>query len=202
MLRAGHDESGVTLIELLIVLTLVGVIGGVVTSGIVSAFASSRATTARVHALNELEIALQRVTADLRAAEEFVLSDSGDFDTELGLVVTIDGERKTVRYLLEPTGDNEQALIRQDTGQTLVTLVVNSEEDEPVFRYLDRFGVDLKCEPIPEDCSVTRSDADIRDAYKQAASLDVRLVRGIEGSTPVMVETTVSVRNIRYGSVS
>lgn len=183
-------DGGFTLVELLVVVLLLGIVGGVVTSSIVSALSSARSTTARVHALNELEIAMQRVLGDLRAAEQFVWSGSGDFDTEFGVVVSVDGVPRTINYLLVEADDGQQALVREDTGQTLVTLVGN-EEDEAVFRYLDQFGNELNCNDPPE-CN----------DYKASAALEVRLVRGIEGSEPVMIESRVSVRNVRYGGVS
>lgn len=176
-------EAGVTLVELLVAMLLLGVVGGVVTSAIVSAMSASQTTTARIQAVQELEIGLQRVTRDLRAADPLVLSGGGDFEDELGASVLADGERRTVNYRL--VGEvGEQRFIREDTGQTLVALVDNG--GEPVFRYLDRHGEEIECD---EDCP---------SEYLRARQIEVRLVRDIGADGDIEVATKVGVRNIRY----
>lgn len=179
-----RDARGFTVVELLVVMLLLGIVGGVVGSAIVSGLNSSRATTARTVALHELEIALQRMTRDLRAADPLVLSDSGDFDTQLGARIDRDGTRSVVSYEIQ-VNDGVQQLVRVDTGQTLVSLVDNG--GEPVFRYLDSEGIEIQC---TTDCS---------SKYLGTARVELRLVREIPGSEPARAITSVGVRAIRYG---
>lgn len=178
----GTSEAGFTLVEVLVVLTLFSVIGGIVTAGVVSALRSAAQTNAKIEALNELEIASQRVTRDLRAAEGIVIS-SGDPEREITTLLRSEaGNIEAVSYIVQ---DGE--LIRVDTGQTLVTAVGNAAT-EPVFVYLDRRG-----DPLPS-CT----DA----GCEGLAQVGLRLVRDVEDLNPVIVETRTSVRNVRYGSIS
>lgn len=182
--RFSGSARGFTVVELLVVMVLLGIVGSVVGSAIVGGFRSSRATTARTVALHELEVAMQRMTRDLRAADPLVLSESGDYASQLGARIDRDGTRSVVSYEIQ-VDDGVQQLVRVDTGQTLVSLVDNG--GEPVFRYLDAEGAEIVCST---DCA---SD------YLGTNRLEIRLVREIPDSEPVRAITSVGVRAIRYG---
>jgi prepilin-type N-terminal cleavage/methylation domain-containing protein len=177
-------DQGFTLVELLVVMVLMGVVGGVVVNAVTTSLRSASSTTARVTALHELEIGLQRITRDLRAADPLVLSTSAAYATDLGAEIDRSGSRREVRFTLT-TVDGQQRVMQMDTGQTLVTEVDNGPD--PIFRYLDAVGDDVIC---TTDCA---------EKYLGAAQIEVRLVRNIPGSTPVQAETRVAVRSIRYG---
>lgn len=179
-----HDgDDGVTLVELLVVMVILGVVGSIVTMAVTTSLHSAGSTSARVLALDELQTATQRISRDLRAAEEFIIFDDDDLDREVTVSVFRGGTEQEVTYRVEER-DGDDVLVRHDTGQTLITLVDN--EDEPVFTYLDSFG-----DPI--DCA-----GDCGNAYSKADQIRIRLVRGIENREPVIVETLVDVRNTRY----
>lgn len=182
--RRSPRDDGFTLIELLVVVVILGVVGTVVGSAIVSAMRSAQVSTARVEATQELEIALQRVTRDLRAADPLILSEDDEFEDELGASIVRGGDRTTVFYRLLEI-DGRQQLVHEDTGRTLVSFVDNG--DEPLFRYLDRFGEEIVCTTT---CS---------SAYLKSAQIEIRLVRIIDDRAPIRVTTRVSVRAIRYG---
>jgi prepilin-type N-terminal cleavage/methylation domain-containing protein len=180
-----NDQRGFTLVELLVVLALLGIVGGIVGNAVITSFHSSRATTSRTIALHELEIGLQRMTRDLRAADPLVLSSAGDYERQIGAWIDRDGTREIVRYeIVEVNGD--QQLVRVDTNQTLVSLVDNG--GEPVFRYLDEAGDQIAC---TTDCS---------SAYLRAARIEIRLVREIPNGEPVRAVTSVGVRGIRFST--
>lgn len=206
--RSRRDEAGITLVELLVVMILLGVVGGIVTTAIVTTLQSASSTQARVLALNELENALQRVSRDLRVADPLRLSPDvtslnyvsevaddglGLFGTDLGARITRDGSSFTdVRYRLISDGEDEpQRLVREDTGQTLVTLVDNG--GVPVFAYLDAVGDELTCD------SALLSLGACEDLLASAAQIRITLVREIEGRRAVQADTVVNVRSIRYG---
>lgn len=178
-------DGGFTLVEVLVVLVLMGVVGGVVVSSITTSFRSSANTTSRIVALQELEVALQRMTRDLRAADPLSLSTTGNFSRELGATIDRGGSISTVTYeIVEVDGD--QQLVRIDTGQTLVSLVDNG--GQPVFRYLDDEGADVVCTP---DCAT----AYLRDT----ARIEIRLVRALPDGQDVRATTSVGIRSLRYG---
>lgn len=186
-LLRSRSEAGFTLVELLVVLVLLGVVGGVVVSAITTGLRSSANTTARITALQELEIALQRMTGDLRAANPLQLSTTGNYEREIGARIDRDGSVTDVTYEVRTVAGVQQ-LIRVDTGQTLVSLVDNG--GEPVFRYLDEDGEDVDCST---DCST---------AYLQDTSrIEIRLVRSLGNGDDVRAITSVGIRSLRYGGV-
>jgi prepilin-type N-terminal cleavage/methylation domain-containing protein len=188
--RLRADRDGVTLVELLVVMILLGAVGSIVTSAVVTGLRSAAATQARIEALHELEVALQRVSRDLRAAKVLTLSPDDAFGRDLGAELDRDGVALEVRYrVVDDVVSGVSELVREDTGQTLVTLVDN-DGAEPVFRYLRATG-----EPVPCD-----TDEECRQAYLHAAQIEISLVRAIPGQGDIRAATRVSVRSIRYGS--
>lgn len=200
-----RGEQGFTIIELLVVIVILGVVGGMVTTAVVTSLRAASATTSRVLALDELQTAMQRVSRDLRAAELFIITDSTAVDREVTVVVFRNGEEQEVTYSVQ-NRDGVDVLVREDTGQTLITLVDNCEvpdqasEDEeipespdsiascaePVFTYLNSDGTEIDC------------DADCANAYSKARQVEIRFIRGINDREPVIVESLVNVRNTRY----
>lgn len=194
------SEGGFTLVELLIVVTLLGVVGAIVTTGIVTALDNARMTQSRVDALQELEIGGQRIARELRAAQVLVLFDDVDdeyddldpepFSRQLGADGIRDGEEYTVTFeVIEGEGDEPAQLISDTDGaeQVLITLV-NLDGDDPIFRYLNSRGEELEC---VVSCAAT---------YASASRIEIVLRRNVGGDRPpVTVRTQVSVRNIRYG---
>lgn len=181
-----RQESGATLVELLVVMLIFGVVGSVVLSSTIAGLQNAAATNARIDALQELELAMQRVTRDLRAADPLELV-TDEYETALGASILRDGERSSVRFRLIDVGDVQQ-MVREDTSQTLVTNLDNA--GDPVFEYLDRFGEEISC---TTDCDTE---------LLKAAQVQVRFVRVIQDSTPAIVETRVGIRNLRHGSDS
>jgi type II secretory pathway pseudopilin PulG len=186
--RIRRDTAGATLVELLVVMVLLGVIGSVVTSAVITGLRSAASTQARLEALHELEVAVQRVSRDLRAARVLSLSPDDAFGRDLGAEIDRDGQDLTVRYRVVAV-DGVDELVREDTGQTLVTLVDN-DAAQPVFRYLTSAGDEVPCTTV-DDCKI---------AYLQSAQIEISLVRAVPGQGDIRASTRVSVRSIRYGS--
>ncbi len=208
MLTRG-SEAGFSLIELLIVMVLMGVIGGVVTTSIVQAMQNSRATSERSIALHDIERSLQTVARELRVADPIYLTDGEDYQSTIGAEVVRDRKvavhtftieliddvqflvQDTTEYPLDslddgdPTNDDPVTLPRR----RLVTDLDNGLES--VFTYHDEDGVEIECDiAIASQCD---------DRYADASQVGIRLVRNLDGQEPIRAETRVSVRNTRYG---
>lgn len=192
-----RNEGGFSLIELLVVLVITGIVGGVVVSAITAGMRSASQTSTRIDATQELEVALQRMSRDIRAADPLELSPSGAFATEAGAKVVRGPKTFRVMYFLDASGSELRSeLIELDAqGQPLPgvaeqQLVTNVDMGtEPVFSYLDATGRELTgCSP---DCATT---------YREASQVGIRLVRRLDDDSRVVVETRVSVRSVRYRS--
>ena len=66
------DDSGFTLVELLITIVLMSVVSGVALTGLVQGLQTSDAAQRRIDAFDEVQIALERVARELRAADPVV----------------------------------------------------------------------------------------------------------------------------------
>lgn len=195
------DERGFTLVELLVVVVILGVVGAGVVSAIVTALRSSAETTARIEAQQELEIALQRVTREFRVARSFEITK--DFGTELGANIVRGGTpEQLIFFQLEPNLDDDgdedntnQLVMVDDSGdRTLISLVANDEDFEPLFRYYDRFGQPVNCDGLDNDeCS--------EELLAKTVQVEVALFRSMPGDLdPIRVQSTITARNLRYGS--
>lgn len=63
-----RGEDGISLVELIVVMALLLVVGGIFVSGLVGGFRASGLVEARRDAMSELQIGVQRMTRDVRAA--------------------------------------------------------------------------------------------------------------------------------------
>ena len=212
MLNSGRirDQSGVTLIELMIVMVLMGVVGVIVLRGFVSASEITATGTQRADALEDIRPAIQRMTRELRAADPLVISPSLSYATELSAVVhrggqtfrhsyaVVDGaepgEHELWEEVYEVAADGTETLSR---ANQLVILVDGTSD--PVFSYLDDAGVPIVC----DDLNLSTVDAQLacRGRLVAASQVGIRLTRQVAGQTSgIDIDTTISVRNVRYGS--
>jgi prepilin-type N-terminal cleavage/methylation domain-containing protein len=76
MKRAKGDERGVTLVEVLVAIVLFGVLGSVITAGLVSATKQSSYTNNVATAESTLNTAMERLSRDVRSLDPGVLSGS------------------------------------------------------------------------------------------------------------------------------
>jgi prepilin-type N-terminal cleavage/methylation domain-containing protein len=210
---ADRGEAGFTLVELLVVIVLLGVVGGVVVSAITTGLRSASASTARTMALHDIEVALQRVGRDLRAADPLYLTASTDYGTTIGAEFLRDRKIEVVRFSIDVEDgvrylvQNSQQFDLDDviSGNPTATvlpqrrLVVDIDnddpEDDPIFVYYDADGILIDC--VPGEHGETKQSCD--DEYGAAQQIGIRLVRNVPGQEPIRAETRVNVRNTRYG---
>jgi prepilin-type N-terminal cleavage/methylation domain-containing protein len=206
-----RDQRGFTVVELLVAVLLLGIVGTVVTSAVVTGLRTSRVTTERTMALHDLEIALQRVGRELRMADPLYLTDGTDYGTVVGAEVVQGRAVHVVRFAVQDGDDGVQRLVQdttsfdldawvsgttdedaQPTSRVLVTAIDNGTA--PVFTYFDRENNPIVCDATTED------KADCDDRYAEATQIGVELVREVDGQDPVRASTRINVRNTRYGS--
>jgi prepilin-type N-terminal cleavage/methylation domain-containing protein len=213
--RRIRPQAGFTLVELLVVLVLLGVVGGIVTSAIVTGMTNARTTTARTVALHDLEIALQRVGRELRAADPLYVTSGDGYARQVGAEVTRDRAVHIVTFTVVTEGGRQ--LLVQDTQSATFEAIANAPpgtaiedllspqvrrqlvvdvDDDQVFTYYDRNGNRIDCDPQDEE--KTKEECDL--AYSDAYQLGIRLVRQVGDQRPLQAETRINVRNMRYRS--
>lgn len=191
-------EQGVTLVELLVVMVLLGLVGSVVMSSSIQALQFQATSTARMDAVHELEGAIQRVTRDLRAAEILQFPTDRNANAFIGADIRRDNRDLSITYGLEDV-DGVQGLVQtvsegeeQISERQLVTVL--SDETTAVFRYLDGDGQRIACSDDHETCA--------KEYLRQAWAVAIRFERVVTDQEPVVVETVVNLRNVRYGGTT
>ena len=78
-----EQEDGLTLIELLVVIVLLGVVGAITISGIVTSQRAARWQVEYTHTLNESKKALERITGDIRGANPLLVAEADRLEFEM-----------------------------------------------------------------------------------------------------------------------
>jgi type II secretory pathway pseudopilin PulG len=208
--RSRQDaEAGYSLVELLVVMLMLSVIGGFVTTSVVTGMRTAQATEARTYALADIHRGLERVGRELRAANPIDLDVAGDYAGSLGATVVRDGHRVEFRYYLQAQDDGRTDLLEDvqrtdlETGVTeaqnglFIADIANRDSGTPLFTYFETDDVSKELRQV--DCTLLDVD-ECRQAHQGATQITLTLEKYIEGQDDVIVvETTVNVRNTRLG---
>lgn len=131
-MRRPEAESGFTLVELLVVMLLLGVVGGVTIAGLVTGMQQSQRAQDRVSAMAELQRTAENVARELRAACPLVVAE----DDRAELVVTRNGALVEHRYYVNADGDELRHEIDEDEPADARTIVHGLAMDgAAVFEY-------------------------------------------------------------------
>jgi prepilin-type N-terminal cleavage/methylation domain-containing protein len=169
-------EEGFTLVELLVVMLIFGVIGGVVTTSLVRGLRTSHHVQSRIEAMAELQRGAERIARELRAACPVV--ELGASTVEV--TVLRDGARWDHRFEVE-AGDLNHS-IRDASGSVTqpARLLVGDVEAGTRFEFRDQKG-----ELVTDNAKAS-----------SVRSARVVLVRSVAAQPDLIeVETQVSLRN-------
>lgn len=184
------DDGGFTLVELLVVMSLMLIVGGIVMNGIVSGLRASERARQRVIALTDLERAAERMARDLRFADPVdaasatsvivnVLRDTGGTRVRHRVTYTVAGGVITeTREVYNPPS----ALGPSST--TTRTVIDDLDPGTTVFGFVKADG-----QPWVSGTDPTSNLAEIQ--------LDLR--RRLPAQQPIEVQTSVFVRNVNDG---
>jgi len=218
------DESGMTLVELLVAMAILGLVMATAAAGFINLTDTTKSTDAKSHANDALRSALEQIARDLRAANPIeVQTPVSSYDQRVGFEVYCQGDTTsssttsttgncptnsfrhvrwelTAGYALQRivNGGTPAVVLGPDTGSSLPLaqrqLAVVNSPTQPVFTYLRKDGSVLQ----------TASPGDLATAFRDCTrAVKIRLVAIAEpGLTnrPVELSTTVSLRN--YNEVS
>ena len=83
IVRGAQDEQGFTLIELLVTMTLMGIIGGIAVTSMATATRVQSRQLLQVEAMNQMKLAFERVTTDIRAADPLITAGPTSLTTRV-----------------------------------------------------------------------------------------------------------------------
>jgi type II secretory pathway pseudopilin PulG len=178
--NAERGAEGFTLVELLVVILLVTIVGGVVLTSMVRGMQANALAQARIEAYNELTLAGERVTRELRAANPVIVAAAG----QTRVRVVRDGACREFTFAVAAgtltvqerlSGDGCITLSAGATRPILQSLDT-AGATAPVFEYRDRAGL------------ATNTPAEV-------ATITLTLTRELPDQPSVVVSTLVSVRN-------
>ncbi len=141
--RLDRDEHGITLVELLVVLVIFGIVGGMVFSGIVSSLRTTTRAQDRIDAMTELEKSVERIGRELRAACQVNTFEPDDVSVD----VVREGNIYRYRYVLGsvlgggqvPDALYEVRSVRDPStgsfGSTSTRLFLNDVDNTTLFVY-------------------------------------------------------------------
>lgn len=171
--RVSVPDDGYTLVELLVVIAVLAVLGGVVVTSVVQSMAVASGTTERVEVLTALQRAQQRITRTIRSAAPLVAGT----DTTLALREWAGPDVQDVSYALV---DDELRRTTTDAGGTTSEVVVIrglAQEGQPVFTYF-----------TDDDVEWTTGVAE------EIRRVEITLVAGLRGDA-ITLTTSVFPRN-------
>jgi prepilin-type N-terminal cleavage/methylation domain-containing protein len=191
--RMREREGGFTLVELLVTVTLMGVVGAIVTSMMIQSMQTALYQEEKTRTLNQAKIAMERMTREIRGANSLVLATP----RAVSLVKVDNGVRKTVT--LEVFTDGADSEIRHTVvNRDLATGVETSTDSrvlgglavgrsDAVFTYTDGGGADL---PL-NTTTGTFEHGDVR-----TIGIRVLMRRELTGGSPTQLYQLVSIRNL------
>lgn len=184
--RLRDEQSGFTLVELLVVMVLLTVIGGILTNSIVSALTASRRGQDRIYALTALETAAQRMAREIRSADPI---ESADADS-ITMVAYRDPGRSEYQYQA-PTTTGDLIETRTVYSTPTTTVIESGPSARPLIIELDQSGVttfsyfDAAGDPWDP---ATGDETDIH-------RVRITLAKALVEQEPIVVETSVYLRN-------
>jgi prepilin-type N-terminal cleavage/methylation domain-containing protein len=188
--RAPADDAGYSLVELLVVVILLGVIGGIVSTAAISGMRSTRQTQNRAYSTEAIQAQLERMARDIRVADPIRAASATSITvdeyrgsttcvreqwalTSGNLVVTAITYAAWASCSAYPSGVVPTSTVTRTVLTSLDTSIT------PLFTFADSSGTTL-ASPTPSQISVVRISV---------------TQNGLENRAGVTFNTAVGVRN-------
>lgn len=191
--RRLDDQSGFTLVELLVVVFLVGVVGTITTAGMVGAMRVTRVQDDETRTLSSAKVAMERITREIRGANALVNCQPRSMTftytrgtVRTGITFSVQTVSSTVSELIEDKTVTDLSTGTSTTRQTKVLGGLAIGRADAVFTYSDAVGTALS----PQSTSP--------ESYNPGATKTVGvtiLMRRIDGHPSVQLHQLVSIRN-------
>lgn len=183
-----RGERGAMMVEMLVVIVLMGVVGSVVTSGLVLGMRSTMRGQSRAYALAELQKAVERTGRELRSGTP--VNTAGALTaTSASVDVIRNSARIRFTYTLTAAGVLQQTRTQWNSAtsnpattppnSTATSQLVSGLVNAPAFTYFDRNG----------------QPAALTPPYATVDRVAITLQRNLTGAPPLRLESAVELRN-------
>ena len=173
--RRMHDESGFSLVELLVAMVLMGIVGVMLLGAVIQGNRSTARAQERSEAITDLQLVMERLSRELRAADPITLGQGAAVEMD----IVRDGQTRHLRYAL--TGG---ALVEtRGSGAAAPTTVLATQVTSFELDYLDITG---------QAISAPVAAADLGRIVRVQVHIE-RFIPAV--GAPIEVETTVHLRN-------
>ena len=132
-----QDQRGITLVEMLVVVALVGLIAFGLTSVISQTFNVSSRTSNKMVAVRQVQQAGKEVSKDVLQSQNVTFNQSGDFYLNI-LWTDYTGVANNVTYVITPGGDLQRTHVISDSPVVRVVARYISSEGTNCAEGLDR----------------------------------------------------------------
>ena len=214
------DERGISMVEVLVVMVLIGIVGSVTTTSLVRGMQASASTQSRFDALAELQKSVDRVTRELRAAAPVQVAAAD----RAVVVVYRNNFTEQVRYTYQLCGADDRLHVRKEGPFQTPDLPAKVAPEfvapaapiscattvPPLIDRVTNTGVGAQAvfQYFPGTVTVTEATADALALPapvnpSQVRQIRVRIVRslppgpGSAAQNPIAVSTFVRLRNVR-----
>lgn len=171
------EDRGFTAAELLVVILLLGIVGSVALNGLVGSFRATQRSQDRIDGYNELQIVMEGMTRDIRAADPLAETTP----TNLTGVARRAGGCERFSFDLVGTSlqhRRESSATCGAFGSSVAMPVVDDVANGavPVFRYM-------------------RVDGTVTTVPTEASRVEIRLIKQLPDASNVEIRTMVAIRN-------
>jgi prepilin-type N-terminal cleavage/methylation domain-containing protein len=187
------EDSGFSLIELLVVMLIMTVIGGIVTAGVIGGMRTTAYGQDRVHATAAAQTGIERLSRELRAADPLLVAEPGRAEA----AVRRGDELHHYIYQVEEDADGSFNLVERRRTFTDPTLF-NAFWFDPLTATPDRVTERVLVWDLAgtEPFSYVNSAGDPTGVPASVRRITVSVERVVApGRAPVQVETLVTLRN-------
>ena len=173
------NAAGVTLVELLVVMVLLAAVGAIIASSIVGGLRADAQARDRIEALEDVQIALERVSRDVRAADPLLLAEPNE------VRFRVLREDLCVRITYELDGTD--LVTSQERYEADCVTFIGAGQDGTVLHNLD---------PNTDVFAFNDEDREPTASLSRIAFVEIRFIKGFElGNNPIEVRTVVGLRN-------
>lgn len=203
MSRRGSDESGFSLVELMIVMVIASVIAGATTNVVIQMLRTEQFQQNMQSVMDDGRLSLQAIRQEVRQARQILPTScaaTGDCTPSDRLHFWIDGNQDSIRtpaeiicYLTEPIGPNQWQLVRWTRDVAAAdgcSPAVRPPAARVIARTLTNPNPFVELEPLPSADPLAAQTRNIR------VLLDLEVQRARNDFGSISVETIVRVRNV------